>query len=80
MSGVEYQTTIGQVEPISGYASHPITPVGDGWEMIGCTAAPDVHMPGRYFVLWFWRRGARPCACGAIARKDGRCLGCGEKV
>lgn len=67
----------------------PVPPPGEGWVMVGSTSAsvqltPDADHVG-ILVLWFWRRRevkkTRPCkSCGAVARKNGRCIGCGAEA
>ena len=82
-----YRTTMG--EKLSGMPpDHPREPLDDGpWEMIGSSTAmvtrpetKDRFVTSTVLIFWFWRRvaGVHPCKrCGAIARRDGRCLNCG---
>lgn len=64
----------------------PRPPGGDGWTLVGSTSISAPGVADRFIVLWFWRRRparakTAPCkGCGALARKQGRCIGCGNPV
>ena len=53
--------------------------------MVGSSAYVD--RLGEVVQLWNWKllrtASSQPCQtknCGALARKDGKCLGCGKEV
>jgi hypothetical protein len=74
----EYKTTFERFADVfiaRGVMPDPKIPAGDGWVLVSSAANADR-------LFWFWHRvrTARPCKCGALARKDGKCTGCGGSV
>jgi len=61
-------------------APEPVPPPGDGWRMEGsgvCWCARDGAF--MFMVVWHWvREFTWKCAqCTSLAKRKGRCLGCG---
>jgi hypothetical protein len=76
----DFMPGAGKGASLTGNAPAPVAPSGDGWEMTGATS---VMIGIDLMLLWFWRQEkghSVPCsACGAMARKGTRCLGCGTQ-
>lgn len=89
MDGVEYKTTWSQA---FHHASEPevVVPEGDGWKLVSTAVAPMGNgRPDRMVMYYTWKRQTNrwvePCPgkpeigpCGAIAVKNGCCVGCGR--
>jgi hypothetical protein len=90
----EYQTTRAHVRfgdaatKSCGYDPAPLPPPGDGWQLVSSSTVTKPGVLDGFLVLWFWRRrdvkkkysGCPDPKCNALARKDGRCVGCGAEV
>lgn len=78
----EYKTTTARVLTPNA-PPPPVPPDGKGWLLVSSAAATANGGSVQPITLfWFWHRNepTRPCACGAMGRKNGKCLGCNKEV